>query len=142
MSRQTRSGASTRAQRHSPSPTQPPLPNHPDLPPDLLPADPAIGTPLLLPKPDEWTCIYVQNPNGLSIGASGDLSLALENLRDAECDIMMFPETNLATDQTYVKSQVHHECKMTFGHGRYKLALSHTTVSYSSSYKPGVLRIE
>ena len=126
MSRQTRSSASAPRSFLAQSPTSPSSPHHPDLLPDLLPADQAVGTPLLLPKPDEWTRIYVQNPNGLSIGASGDLSLALENLREAECDILMFPETNLATDQHYVRSQVHHECKMTFGHGRYKLALSHT----------------
>ena len=59
MSRQTRSCASARiySQDQPPTPSSPP--NHPDLTPDLLPADQAIGTPLLLPKPDEWTRIFM-----------------------------------------------------------------------------------
>ena len=75
MSRQTHSSTSTRVQPRHPPPTQS-LNHNPDLNPDLLLADQPIGTPLLLPKPDDWTRIYVQNPNGLSIGAGGDLSLA------------------------------------------------------------------
>ena len=82
-----------------------PLPDPPiPVPPasDLIPPDQYVGQPLLLPKPPEWTRIYVQNPNGLSIGAAGDISMALEELRNAEADVMMFPETNLATDQPFV----------------------------------------
>ena len=60
-----------------------------------------------LAKPGEWTRIYVQNPNGLSIGAVGDISIIFDALRNAEADVMIFPETNLATDQNFFKeSQV------------------------------------
>ena len=86
MSRQTRSSTSAPSSFPAQSPTPSSSPHHPDLIPTLLPADQAVGTPLLLPKPDEWTRIYVQNPNGLSIGASGDLSLALDNLSNYQCN--------------------------------------------------------
>ena len=133
MARHTRqaSRAQALADQHEPPP-QPQLPS-----PELIPPDSAMGTPLLLLKPSAWTRIYVQNPNGLSIGAAGDISMALDELRNAEVDVMMFPETNLATDQAFIKNQVHLECKKAFGMGRYRFVASQSKVSYSTSYKPG-----
>ena len=72
MARHTRQAAQAQAnvdQNEIPPPPQPP-------PFELIPQDSAVGTPLLLPKPSTWTRIYVQNPNGLSIGADGDISMA------------------------------------------------------------------
>ena len=138
MSRTTRSRSIQAAAPDVPvpPPQDPPIPAPPAS--DLIPPDQYVGQPLLLPKPPEWTRIYVQNPNGLSIGAAGDISTALEELRNAEADVMMFPETNLAMDQPFfVKNQVHHECKKAIGMGRYRFVASQSNVSYSTFYKPG-----
>ena len=55
------------------------------------------------------------------VGAVGDISTTLDELRNAEADVMISPETHLATDQPFVQTQVYHECKKAFGLGLYKL---------------------
>ena len=60
--------------------------------------DQAIGTPLLLPKPYQWTRFALQNPHGMSVGTTGDLEMTMQTVKEMEIDhVMMFPETNLDT---------------------------------------------
>jgi hypothetical protein len=56
-----------------------------------------VGDPLEVPKENNNMRIYMQNPNGISIGKMGDMDMTLDHLKHMEVDIFVFPETNLDT---------------------------------------------
>jgi hypothetical protein len=59
--------------------------------------DQPVGDSLMIPKPNEWTRIMVQNTNEISIGRDGDFAIALDHIRQMEVDVMIITETNLDT---------------------------------------------
>ena len=75
--------------------------------PSAIRNDQAIGTPLLLPKPYQWTQFALQNPHGMIVGTTGDLKTTMQTVQEMEIDVMMFPETNLDTNKRRVRSQVY-----------------------------------
>jgi hypothetical protein len=91
----------------------------------------------MLPKPNEWTRIMVQNTNGISIGNHGDLVITLDQVKQMEVDVMILTETNLDTNNTKVKAMIHNDLRTTFGLGTYHLTTSASPQQYNGFYKPG-----
>jgi hypothetical protein len=91
----------------------------------------------MIPKPNEWTRVMVQNTNGVSIGQEGDWILTLDHIRHMESDVMIITETNLDTNNNQVKTSLHKDLQKTFDMGTYHLVTSASTQSYNGVYKPG-----
>jgi hypothetical protein len=81
--------------------------------------------------------IYIQNPNGVSVGPNGDLDMILNHLTGMETDVIILPETNLDTNKHKVKQQIHKHCRKAFGHGTYHPAMATSAIEYAGNYKPG-----
>jgi len=99
--------------------------------------DDPVGTPLLLPKPYQWTRFSFQNPDGMTVGKTGDIELALNAAKEMEADVAFFPETKLDTSQPRVKSQVYNHCRRVFGMGNYQAVMAASPQEYATSWKPG-----
>jgi hypothetical protein len=54
----------------------------------------------MLPKPNEWTRIMVQNTNKISIGKDGDFIITLDYIKQMETDVMIITEANLDRTNT------------------------------------------
>jgi hypothetical protein len=66
-----------------------------------------VGDIMTIPKDNSKMRLYMQNPNGISIGAMGELDMILAHLKHMEVDMFIFPETNRDTHKPRVKKQVH-----------------------------------
>jgi hypothetical protein len=99
--------------------------------------DQPVGDSLMIPKPNEWTRIMVQNTNGISIGRDGDFAITLDHVRQMEVDVMIITEANLDTTKSRVKTLLHHDLRKTFGLATYHLITSASPQPYNGFYKPG-----
>jgi hypothetical protein len=76
-----------------------------------------VGDIMPMPKHYNQMRIYLQNPNGISIGRTGDMDMILDHLQHMEIDIFVFPETNLNTHKNMIKGQIHKQFKIALGSG-------------------------
>jgi hypothetical protein len=86
--------------------------------------DQPVGDSMMIPKPNEWTRIMVQNTNGISIGKDGDFAIALDHIQQMEVDMMIITEANLDTSQSRVKATMHNDLRKMFGLATYHLVTS------------------
>lgn len=96
-----------------------------------------IGDGMVIPKPNNWTRIYCQNTNGISVGRDSDLEIILEQIKHMEADIMIITETNLATDNNNVRSKVYNKFRQTFGQATHRLVMATSPQKYPGYFKPG-----
>ena len=72
---------------------------------DRVPRHAPVGDPLDITKDPSRTRFLFQNPNGISVGAGGDLESVLKHAQDMKCDHLVLPETKLDTYNRRVKSR-------------------------------------
>jgi hypothetical protein len=81
--------------------------------------------------------MYMQNPNGISCGKMGDMDMLLDHLKHMKIDVFILPETNLDTNKTQVKQQMHNHFKKLLGQGTYQIEMTTSKAEYTGQYKPG-----
>jgi len=111
---------------HTSSPSTPTISSH---------LQTAIGHSLHHKSPQS-TRIILQNPNGFS--RENDLfsfQLALENLKSASADILLFPETNLHWSNYDILKAANRHRRNTFQFS--KQINSHSQLHYDTPYQPG-----
>jgi hypothetical protein len=96
-----------------------------------------IGDGMIIPKSNNITRIYCQNTNGISVGRNSNLDVILEQVRHMEIDIIIITETNLATDNPKVRSQIYNIFRQTFGQATHRLVTATSSQKYPGHYKPG-----
>ena len=104
---------------------------------DRVPRHAPVGDPLDITKDPSRTRFLFQNPNGISVGAGGDLESVLKHAQDMKCDHLVLPETKLDTYNRRVKSQVHNHCRRICGLGEYRLVTAASPIEFKTSFKPG-----
>jgi hypothetical protein len=104
---------------------------------DMIAQNQPVGDTMSTPKHNNQTRIYLQNPNEINIGRTGDLDMILDHMQHMEIDIFVFPETNLNTHKSMVKGQIHKQFKRALGSGTYRIEMSASTAEYTGNYKPG-----
>ena len=96
-----------------------------------------VGDGLTLPKPHDITRIRMWNPNGVSVGVGGTLPMELEHAKEAEVDILIYPEINLDTTKGWIRNQVREQFSKVLGRGASKVTMTSSTITAHKQFKPG-----
>ena len=118
------------------SASEPDLPVPPPSDPMSFAESDCIGHPLLTPKPRNVFRLYMQNPNGISIGDTGNLPRILDALKQAQVDLYMSPESKLNAMDPHVSNAVHSCCRK--AHKKhFRVALACSGIALPGSCKQG-----